>query len=208
MKKYKCIIFDIDGTILDTEKMNLIPLKRLIKEVKGIDVKYEDLIFALALPGKETLRRLEFDNIEENYDKWVKYVGEYEKGAELYKGIDTVIKKLHKNNINLGIVSSKTKSQYDIDFLKTGLHECMKSVVLVDDTENHKPHPEPILKAINDIGCKKDDCIYVGDTLSDYICSKNVGIDFALATWGCKDRKGIKEEIELRNVEDLLDLID
>lgn len=207
MKKYKYIIFDIDGTILDTEKMNLIPLQRLIKEVKGIDMKYEDLIFALGLTGMKTLEKLKFDNIEDNYSKWVKYVNEYELGAELYKDIDNVISELYKNKIKMAIVSSKTKEQYDIDFMDKGLHDFMESVVLADDTKNHKPHSEPVLKAIDELHAKKEECIYIGDTFSDYMCSKNADIDFGLALWGCKNKKGIDNVVELKNPKELLNLV-
>ncbi|WP_242871323.1 HAD hydrolase-like protein [Romboutsia hominis] len=54
MKKYKNIIFDIDGTILNTANMNIYPLIKLIKEEKEIDMTYESLLFALGLPGKKT----------------------------------------------------------------------------------------------------------------------------------------------------------
>ena len=41
MGKYKCIIFDLDGTVLDTERMNFVPLQRLIKEELGLEIEYE-----------------------------------------------------------------------------------------------------------------------------------------------------------------------
>ena len=74
MKKYKCIIFDLDGTMLDTEKMNMIPLQRLIKEELSIDIKYEDLLKYRAYAGKTTLKMLGFKDIEASYSKWVKYI--------------------------------------------------------------------------------------------------------------------------------------
>ena len=63
MKKYKCIIFDLDGTMLDTEKMNMIPLQRLIKEELSLDIKYEDLLKYRAYAGKTTLKLLGFKDI-------------------------------------------------------------------------------------------------------------------------------------------------
>ena len=207
MKKYKCIIFDLDGTMLDTEKMNMIPLQRLIKEELSIDIKYEDLLKYRAYAGKTTLKMLGFKDIEASYSKWVKYVNEYEDGAKLYEGFDEVIKGLDENGILCGIASSKMKSQYEIDFLKTGLQSYMKSVILAEDTENHKPHPEPLLKAIEILNIEPKDAMYVGDTFADYKSTKAAGMDFGLAVWGATDLDGIKADHYLNTPKDLLKVL-
>lgn len=207
MKKYKCIIFDLDGTMLDTEKMNMIPLQRLIKEELSLDVKYEDLLKYRAYAGKTTLKMLGFKDIETSYSKWVKYVNEYEDGAKLYEGFDEVIKALDENGILCGIASSKMKAQYEIDFLKTGLQSYMKSVILAEDTENHKPHPEPLLKAIEILNIEPKDAMYVGDTIADYKSTKAAGMDFGLAAWGATDLNGIKADHYLNTPKDILKVL-
>ena len=207
MKKYKCIIFDLDGTMLDTEKMNMIPLQRLIKEELSIDIKYEDLLKYRAYAGKTTLKMLGFKDIEASYSKWVKYVNEYEDGAKLYEGFDEVIKGLDENGILCGIASSKMKSQYEIDFLKTGLQSYMKSVILAEDTENHKPHPELLLKAIEILNIEPKDAMYVGDTFADYKSTKAAVMDFGLAVWGATDLDGIKADHYLNTPKDILKVL-
>ena len=207
MKKYKRIIFDLDKTMLDTEKMNIIPLQRLIKEELAQDISYEDLLKYMAYPGKTTLKLLGFKDIETSYSKWVKYVNEYEEGAKLYEGFEEVIKTLDENGILCGIASSKMKDQYEIDFLKTGLQKYMKSVVLAEDTENHKPHPEPLLKAVEILNLEPKDAMYVGDTLSDYKSTKAAGMDFGLAVWGAIDIKDIDADYYLNEPKDILKVL-
>lgn len=203
-QKYKCIIFDLDGTILNTERMNFIPLKRLIKEEQGIEIDYDELLKYKPYTGKKTLELLGFKDIENTYEKWVRYVNDFEEGATLFEGFDTVIKILHENGIVCTVASSKMKKQYEIDFIPTGLHNYMKSVVLAEDTINHKPHPEPLLKAIDKLEILPEECIYVGDTILDYKSSKSAGMDFALALWGASDINGIEADFNLEHPTDLL----
>ena len=207
MKKYKCIIFDLDGTMLNTEEMNMIPLQRLIKEQLNKYISYNDLLKYKAYSGKKTLELLGFNDIEKSYSKWVKYVNEYENGAELYDGFKEVIETLDKNNILCGISSSKTRAQYEIDFFKTGLQKYMKSVILAEDTENHKPHPEPLLKVAEILEVSPKEVIYVGDTFVDYNAAKSAGMDFAFAIWGASDTNGIEADYNLNEPKDLLKVL-
>ncbi|MBU3107833.1 HAD family hydrolase [Clostridium gasigenes] len=207
MKKYKCIIFDLDGTMLDTEKMNMIPLQRLVKEELGQDVTYESLLKYRAYAGKKALELIGFKDIEKSYTKWVKYVGEFEEGATLYEGFNKVMEDIDAKGIICGIASSKMKNQYEIDFFPTGLQKYMKSVVLAEDTENHKPHPEPLLKAVKLLGIKPEDSMYVGDTVVDYKSSRAAGMDFALALWGASDLSGIEADYNLNEPMDLLNIL-
>ncbi|MGL5243975.1 MAG: HAD family hydrolase [Sarcina sp.] len=207
MKKYKGIIFDLDGTMLNTEKMNIVPLQKLIKEELGKEVSYESLLKYRAYAGKKTLELLEFKDIKKSYAKWVKYVNEYEEGARLYDGFKVVIETLHENNILCGIASSKMKKQYEIDFLKTELQCYMTSVVLAEDTENHKPHPEPLLKVAEVLDVEPKDLLYVGDTIADFKASKAAGMSFALALWGAFDKNGIEADYELKAPLDILKVV-
>ena len=106
MREYKCIIFDLDGTILNTERMNLIPLQRLIKEELGEVISYEDLLKYKAYAGKRTLEDLGFKDIDKSYKKWVQYVNDFEEGAVLYEGFDEVMKTLNSKGIICAIASS------------------------------------------------------------------------------------------------------
>lgn len=204
LKKYRCVIFDLDGTLLNTEEMNIVPLKRLIKEELNQEIAYEELLKYRAYPGKKALDLLGFIDIEKSYSKWVQYVNDYEFGASLYHGWDEVIIKLDEKGILCGISSSKTRAQYEIDFLKTGLQKYMKGIVLAEDTEKHKPDPQPLLKAAKIIGAEPSETLYIGDTVVDYQATKAAGMDFALAKWGAISSDGIVADYELDEPLDLL----
>lgn len=208
MKRYKGIIFDLDGTMLDTEEMNIVPLQKLIKEELGQTIEYNDLLKYRAFTGIKTLEILGFKNIEGSYKKWVRYVNEHEGGAKLYPKFKEVIEAIHSNGVLCGIASSKMRKQYEIDFLKTDLEKYMDAVVLAEDTENHKPHPEPLFKAAEILGISPSEAIYIGDTYFDFVASKEAGMDFGLALWGAYSTEGIEADYVFNDTNDILNLLE
>lgn len=207
MSKYKCMLFDLDGTVLNTERMNMIPLQRLIKEELGLEINYNDLLKYKAYAGIKTLEELGFKDIERSYSKWVKYVNEFEEGATLFEGFEEVFEELNNMNIICGIVSAKTRDQYEIDFIQKGLDKYVKCEVLADDTELYKPHPDPLLKAAEILNISPSDCLYVGDTIFDYKASKAAGMDFGLALWGADFTEGIHADYDLKEPKDLFKIL-
>lgn len=203
----KGILFDLDGTVLDTQKMNIIPLQKLILEELGERVSYDDLLKYCAYPGKQTIKILGFHDIEKSYEKWVKYVNEFEEGAVLYEGFSEVFKELHKMGIKIGIASSKMKKQYEIDFIPTKLDKYIYCAVLAEDTTLHKPNPDPLLLGAKLLDLKPENIIYVGDTFADEVASKKAGMKFALASWGAFNISEISSDFILNKPQDILELV-
>lgn len=207
MKKYKAIIYDIDGTILDTLEMNIVPLMKIIEEETGKKVAYEELLKYAGAPGLKTMADLKIKNIEKTYVRWVKYVNEYEHGAKLYEGFETVFEKFDGKIIQ-AIVSSKMVAQYQIDVVEKGIDKYFKVAILADDTTKHKPDPEPIYKCLDKISIKPEEAIFIGDSINDYLAAKNAGVDFGYATWGSVSNDGIDDPTYVFNHPlDLLKLL-
>ena len=182
MKKYKAILYDIDGTILNTLDMNMIPLLQIIKEETGEEWSFFEVLKYASLPGMKVMEELQIMNKEKTYDRWVQYVNEYEKGATLYEGFEVIFPTFQKHFLQ-AVVSAKTRAQYQIDFISKGYDQYMQCAILADDTQRHKPDPQPLLECIKRLGIKPHEALYVGDAYTDYIAAKRAHIDFALATW-------------------------
>lgn len=188
---YKAIIYDIDGTILDTLKMNMIPLQRIIKEETGEDWSYEEVLRFASYPGRKVMLELGVRDPESTYARWVKYVNEYEEGATLFDGFMEVFQSFH-GVVKQAIVSAKRKKQYELDFVSKGLDQFIDVTVLEEDTTKHKPDPEPIVLCLKKLGLQKDEVIYIGDAKSDYDCCLKANVDFGYATWGSVSGEGIE----------------
>ena len=150
---------------------------------------------------------LKIKNIEKTYARWVKYVNEYEHGAKLYEGFETVFEKFDGKIIQ-AIVSSKMVAQYQIDVVEKGIDKYFKVAILADDTTKHKPDPEPIYKCLDKISIKPEEAIFIGDSINDYLAAKNAGVDFGYATWDSVSNDGIDDPTYVFNHPlDLLKLL-
>ncbi|QIK69154.1 HAD family hydrolase [Erysipelothrix sp. HDW6C] len=190
--KYDAIIYDIDGTILNTFDMNVYPLMRILKEELGIDYAFDELVLLMSTPGLKILKDYGVEDHEVVYKRWVKYVNEYEGGATIYENFDEVLALLH-HTYKQGIVSAKMRDQYHIDFVSKDLHNHIDAEVLSDDTTKHKPDPDPLLLCMEKLGVTPDRCIYIGDSIFDYEAANAAGCDFGLAGWGNIELEGIDE---------------
>lgn len=207
MKRYKAVIYDIDGTLLDTLKMNMYPLMKIIKEETGEDWTFEQVLKFAPYPGKKVMEELGVKDQEKTYARWVQYVNDYEEGATLFEGFEEVLETFKNHNIKQAIVSSKLRDQYEIDVVSKGIDQYMAAVILEDDTTFHKPHPEPLLKCIEKLNLKPEEVIYIGDAHSDYEAAKNAHIDFGFAKWGSVAIQEIPATFSFDRPNDLLKLI-
>jgi HAD superfamily hydrolase (TIGR01549 family) len=204
---YNCIIFDIDGTLLDTEFAVLTSLQRLALEELNKKFDFDELRFALGIPGEVALNKLGILNIIGANEKWNKYLKEYYNHIKVFDGILETLIKLEEMGILIGIVTSKTQEEYADDFIPFGLNNYFKYVICADDTENHKPHPEPILSFMKLAGADKSKTIYIGDTKYDMECAYGAGINFGLALWGANSLEKINANYILENPEQILSCV-
>ena len=182
----KHIIFDIDGTLIDTEKRNSLGLQKVLKENAGLDIALETLYSKMGGTGRNILRSFDIDEelIDGYLEKWITiaYNDEEISQVDFFEGIEDTVKTLHKKGISLGIVTSKTRELLALEHFP--LEEYFGCMVLADDTSRHKPNPDPLLHYLTLTDSKAEDCIYIGDTYSDFLCATESNMDFGLALWG------------------------
>lgn len=203
----KCVVFDVDGTLIDTGEAIITSLQKVLKEDLGQAYSEDELGFAFGIPGAVTLERLGIDDIENSIGKWIKYLDDFKDTIKVFGGINNCLLKLKAGSIKTGIVTSKTKEEFDSSFTPLGLADYFDYVVCADDTERHKPNPEPLLKLMEISGNKPEEIIYIGDTKYDRDCAAGAGVKFGLALWGAKSTEGINPEYLLHSPEDILDIL-
>lgn len=204
--KYKNVVFDVDGTLINSEQMILKSLQKALLE-EGIKKTTNDLKFVLGIPGKIALSRLLIKNSVVIGEKWNEYMLDFSNETTIFSGIIEVLDTLQSNGIKLGIITSKTKKEYEDDFMKFNLHKYFDLVICADDTKKHKPDGEPMEKYLKIMNIKKEDTIYIGDSVYDMQCAKNAEVDFALALWGAYEADKIDSIYKLENPKDILNIL-
>jgi len=190
--KYKHIVFDIDGTLIDTEYMILFSLQKTVMQIKNINLGFNELNFALGIPGRDALRILEVADPVEALKIWAVNMKELLHTVIVFDGIKEVLEELKNEKIILGIVTSKRKSEYLTDFIPFGISEYFKTIICADDTELHKPNSDPLVKYLEKSGIGSKEVLYIGDSIYDMQCATAAGIDFGLALWGCNSENPIE----------------
>lgn len=186
--KYDLVLFDLDGTLADTDKLIIETMYYLYDKYRdGIRTPLEQIYYFSGPPIKETLEK-EFPNMDS--DKLTQEFADislpfYEKYVTLFPHALETLNYLKNQGIKLGIVTSKSHNN-TLHCLKVlNLLDLIPNFVAADDVKNIKPDPEGIFFLMNYFSIKnKEKVLYIGDNKSDYLAAKNAGIDVALVTWG------------------------
>ena len=196
MHKYKVLLFDLDGTLCDTDEMLIQSFFALYKKYRPAKIRTrEELIYFSGPPIKKTLVD-EFPDytFEEIYKAF------QETSRELYlpyvKAFDNEIetlKKLKEAGYLLGVVTNKGAplTKYSLEICH--IEYLFDVVISADDVNAPKPSPLGIEKALERLAiANKEEVLYIGDNDIDYETASNAGVDAMLVTWGPREIKCIK----------------
>jgi len=205
MKLYDCIIFDVDGTLIDSESVILSTLQTIVEEELHLKIKRSGLLFALGIPSEVTLRELGIQDIGRVTSKWNKYMKDKLELLKLFEGIDHMLSILSGFKATFGIVSSKSRDALNEIFKILDIEKYFKRIICKEDTKNHKPKPDPILEFIRRFDINASTAIYIGDTDYDMESATSAGVDFGLALWGA--RKNIETKIRFEQPAQIIEII-
>jgi HAD superfamily hydrolase (TIGR01549 family) len=182
----KCVIFDVDGTLINTERAILLSLQQTVKEMTGKEHPLGDLTFAFGIPGKKALAALEVPDVDQAMSRWVERSYDYASDVQLFDGIEETLSTLKEKGRMAGIVTSQAKRELGILLDHFHIQPYFDHVITFDDTEKHKPDPDPLFAFLKKANLSAKDTIYIGDTPYDQLSAKSAGIPFGLALWGAK----------------------
>ena len=187
----ECVLFDLDGTLIDTAPDFIQVVNKLLEEEKRTSID-SNLIYQTVSDGARALVKLAFA-IEEDAEEFPKLnqrlldlYKEQIKATEafLYPSLDSLLQKLEQARIPWGIVTNKPEL-YTVALLnELALSERCSVLVCPDHVKNRKPHPEPILLACEKLHCDIEKTVYIGDHQRDIQAAKNADVIAIAAGYG------------------------
>jgi len=182
--KYKYVLFDLDGTLIDTNSLIIDSFKYTYKTHLGIDVPEEEILKYFGEPLIVTLRRYSEEQADAMYQTYITYnEAKHDSSVSLCGDIKGMLEQLKNLGCTLAVVTSKRGKVAMQGLELFDIKKYFDVIVTLEDTELHKPHPAPVLKALELLNAKPEETIMVGDSIFDIQCAHGAGVKAVLVKW-------------------------
>jgi len=189
------VLFDLDGTVIDTGPLIAESFRHAVRTVLGKTIDDEEM---LAYVGGWSLReqmcRLAPDRAQELVEAYRAYNEPRHAGLEFCAGMYELLVELRAEGARLGLATAKRRSTVEIAFrYLPQLEALFDAIVCAEDTERHKPDPEPLLLTLRKLEGEPENAAYVGDSPFDVEAAQAAGLRSVAVSWG-----GIHDQERLR----------
>jgi pyrophosphatase PpaX len=183
--RYPTVLFDLDGTLVDSGAIILASFKHAARTVLARDVEEEQIA---ALVGGSNLHDQMRVLSPADVDELVRVYREHNRPLhdelQAFEGVEELIETLSEQGRKLGIVTAKGRQTVDLAFAVLALERYFDAVVTADMTDRHKPDPAPVLKALDLLESEPAAAAFVGDSPYDIAAGKAAGVFTVAVSWG------------------------
>ena len=180
--RFETVLFDLDGTVVDSGAIILASMRHATREVLGRDYSDEELLQTVGGPGLEAqMYALAPEHVDRLVDVYRAHNEPLHDELEACAGMEDVLVRLHEEGRRLGVVTAKRRSTAELAFANVPLGHLFETIVGGDETERHQADPAATA--------------YVGDSPFDIRAAKAAGMFAVAVTWGrIHDRARLEAE--------------
>lgn len=212
----KAVLFDLDGTLLDSAP-DLVATLNHLRANRGLSaMPVEDLRHFVSRGAVGLIKAGMPPCDDETLARWrLEFLQHYEQNSFVdsrpFDGIESVLAKLDQQEVPWGIVTNKMEYLSFPIIQKAGWESSASAVVCGDTASKSKPHPEPVLAACRMLGTAPENTLMVGDDIRDIEAGSRAGCHTAFALYGYADAESQSDFLNgatmLDQPEQVLDLI-
>lgn len=208
MPKIRSVLFDLDGTLIDTNRLVIESFQYTLKRHLGREVPVTEIVSTFGQPLIEGLRRFSPEKAEEMLQTYRSYnEARHDATTTLVPGVCETLSALKKAGLSLAVVTSKRRVLAMRGLRLFNLEDYMEAIVTLEDTVRHKPEPDPVLKALALLRVNPDEALMVGDSPLDLASARAAGTYTAAALWSALPRDILlaeKPDFVLTKITELL----
>jgi pyrophosphatase PpaX len=208
--RYPVVLFDLDGTVVDTGAIILASMRHAVETVLGGSYSDEQLMAAVGGPGLEAqMQAFDPHRVDELVRVYRAHNEPLHQTIAVCEGMDVVLDELRDRGHRLGVVTAKRRATVDLAFARVPVEHLFEVVVGGDETREHKPHPAPLLLALERLGAGPGDAAYVGDSPFDMQAARAAGVHAIGVSWGRihGPEKLTDADVVIHRADELLDLV-
>ena len=184
-----CVLFDLDGTLVDTAPDLIACLNKALKQ-HGFDQVSSSKLKPFISYGAAAMISKSVNDVDEHTQAKILetmlacYQDNIAEHSQFFSGITDTLNTIESLGLKWGIVTNKRERFTNPLVDALNLTDRVACVVSGDTTANSKPHPEPMLTACAQANVKPEECVYIGDALHDIAAGKNAKMKTLAAIYG------------------------
>ncbi len=183
-RKFKAVIFDLDGTLIASKETARLALEELLRKHNREAFSDEISQSFRGMPTRQILSYIDPEQVDSLLLEVVELENYYRDRSSLYAGTLETLRALDKAQIQLAVVTSQAALEVEHVRAYFPLDDMIQVWVSADDILHPKPHPESLEKAMDLLMVAKEQTLFVGDTHYDIMAGKLSGVHTGAALWG------------------------
>lgn len=193
MVRIRCVVFDLDGTLTQTNALIFASFNHVAQRFLGKTLSPDEIVSLFGPPELGGLKKLLGNGwAEAAMEELCRYYrAHHNEMAYRHEGIPDVLQLLKSRKIFLALFTGKGSCTTRITLEECGLARYFDLVVTGDDVIQHKPHGEGIVRVMQHFGLTAEEVLMVGDSLADVTASREAGVKIAAAVWDSYDRERV-----------------
>lgn len=210
MPAYKLIIFDWDGTLMDSQARIVACLKCAADDLQLNQLAEKTLKNIIGLGLREAISslypRLEDKQVTRFADRYrYHFLTANDTPSGLFDDVQQMLESLVDKGYMLAIATGKARRGLEPVLKETGLKHLFHGSRCADETRS-KPHPQMLEELLDEFGVMSNDAVMVGDTEYDMLMANSIGMDALAVSYGVHDKKNILKHEPISCVDSISEL--